>query len=1143
LIRKGIKFFSYNEFCDSDNTVINIELKEERGNVLKLILCSCYMPFDSQESPPGILLEKLVDFCKSQAKHVLIGADANSHHVNWGSSDTNVRGESLMDFIYRNDLELLNFGNEPTFITSNRREVLDITFTTSYMINKINSWHVSDDISLSDHRYIKFNIESQKLQCEAYRNPKKTDWMYFRRFLSDHLLEPHKIEDSISLNNEANKLEEIIIKAYHASCPVKIKVTNRKCSWFTPLLMRMRRKTRSLWNIAKGKIKAKDFEHPHVKEYRMALTNYNNEIKKAKALSWKIKCSEIQQTTECARLQKLISKSEFPHKSIGSLKMTNGSFTRNLHDSLEVLINKHFPDSINVTTPSFHNTKKLTYDDGEEIANELINEDIVKWAIDSFSAFKSPGVDGILPVFLKEGFEVIKHHLMNLYKASVRLGDLPEAWCNVKVAFIPKPGKDSYHDASSFRPISLMSFVLKTLEKIIDKFIRDKFLLSKTVHKNQFAYQTGKSTEAALHNLVAKIDNTMKYKETGLGCFLDIEGAFNYVSFDSIVNAAISFGLSRCLINWILQMLSMRKVTAALHDVAITVHTTRGCPQGGCLSCLLWLLVIDDLLCKLSNAGGIYVQGFADDVVIYSSGKFLPTITNVLQNALKITEQWCKSNGLSINPSKTAIIAFTKKHISKKLKPLKIFGCNVPYTNKIKYLGVILDSRLSWNDHLSHITDKANKSFWMCRKMVGNNWGLKPKIIHWIYSQIIIPRIAYGAIVWWNKTRQENTIRLLSKLQRSATLAITGAIKSTPSASLEAFLSLTPLHLKIKSVALTTAMRLANNGLLCNFYNGLENDLKEFDFFLNNSDRIIRTNLGHNLDIVITARENIDPADYYESNNYILFFTDGSKTSESAGLGVYSPQLNIKKSINLGVNSTVFQAEVKAIEMAVTECIKRDIKNTHIKICSDSQAALTAVGNTIVRSKTVWSCVSALKTLSSDNSIQLLWVPGHMGIEGNEIADELAKKALQNDTLITQIPITESVAKEKIKISLLKQHNQYWHESHGQLMAKSQYGNIDAKKSNCLLTLSKQDLKIFTRAISGHNKLNYFMNKIRFVNDSSCRFCYEEEETLEHLLCECPAIEAMRQAIFGCHFIEADCIKNLNIYKVIDFIKRTKISI
>jgi hypothetical protein len=94
----------------------------------------------------------------------------------------------------------------------------------------------------------------------------------------------------------------------------------------------------------------------------------------------------------------------------------------------------------------------------------------------------------------------------------------------VRVIFIPKPGHDSYELAKSFKPISLISFFLKTMEKLVNSYINAGPLKSLPLMESQYAYQRGKSTEAALHDLVQKIERSLNQKEFDLDVFLDIDG-------------------------------------------------------------------------------------------------------------------------------------------------------------------------------------------------------------------------------------------------------------------------------------------------------------------------------------------------------------------------------------------------------------------------------------------------------------------------------------------------------------------------------------------------------------------------------------------------------------------------------------------
>jgi ribonuclease HI len=974
------------------------------------------------------------------------------------------------------------------------------------------------------------------MQKETYRNAKKTDWMLFKEKLKNSINNDIIINNPSDLDREALLMKEAIIKSFHESCPLKTKISNKKCMWFTPYLLKIRKETRKLWNKAKYFIKSKDFINENVIKFRKAFTHYNNEIKKAKSRSWKMKCEEINNTTECSRIHKLLSKNAIGTRTFGTMKNNNGIFTNSIQESLTVLMETHFPGAVRMEN-EVEDNNSITFDDSENIAKEIVTTERLHWAINSFDDFKAAGADKIIPVMLKIGLIHLETSLLKLFKSSIKFGHIPPVWREVDVKFIPKPGKSNYSEAKSFRPISLMSFILKTLEKMIDMFIREKYIAATPFHKNQFAYQPGKSTEVALHHFVSKVEKSFEFKEIGLGSFLDIEGAFNNTCYHSITEAADRFKISKTLINWIDQMLKTRIVTATMHDESVTIKTAKGCPQGGCISCLLWLLVIDDLLCELNNIGGVYALGFADDVIIYTSGKFQGTTSNIMQQALKVTERWCVKNELSVNASKTVIIPFTKRRKINSFIPLKIFNENIKYENETKFLGVVIDAKLLWNSHINYIVDKAIKSFWMCRKLIGNNWGLKPSLIHWMYNQIIVPRITYGAIVWWKKSLQENTIKSLRSLQRMALLTISGAFKTAPTAALEIMLNILPLHLKIKQVAISTASRLASHNLLSplSHSNELYKELNKHKYFWTNSDNILnRPNFGRNFEIIIKNKDDINAEDFEPSNANTFIFTDGSKSESGVGSGIHCPQLNINLSFKLGDESTVFQSEINALNIAAESCMNMKVRGKTLTFCTDSQAVLNALRANKIRSLSLMQCINKLNAIAEHNKVVLKWIPGHCGYNGNEIADTLAKNGSTKEEVDKLMPISISYFKDNLQETFNLEHLKHWLKVPGQNIAKKLVGNINAKRAKEILNLKKSEIKTVSRCLTGHNLLNYHMKRIGLSNDDKCRFCNIKEETSEHILLECTNLADKRMKIFSSNNIEPSSLK---IHLLLDYFK------
>jgi hypothetical protein len=133
----------------------------------------------------------------------------------------------------------------------------------------------------------------------------------------------------------------------------------------------------------------------------------------------------------------------------------------------------------------------------------------VEWAIVSFAPNKSPGVDGIFPALLQEGREVVIPYLVRIFCAWLATGYVPAIWRQVKVVFILKPSRTSYSGPRVYRPISPTSFLLKTMERLVDRYLRDKALALMLLHPNQHAYQAGKSVETALHQLIVQDEKAL----------------------------------------------------------------------------------------------------------------------------------------------------------------------------------------------------------------------------------------------------------------------------------------------------------------------------------------------------------------------------------------------------------------------------------------------------------------------------------------------------------------------------------------------------------------------------------------------------------------------------------------------------------
>jgi len=626
------------------------------------------------------------------------------------------------------------------------------------------------------------------------------------------------------------------------------------------------------------------------------------------------------------RLQNVPDSTRFSLKDeqsvISSIQLENGDYTTTEKGTLEELFRVHFPGSEIILEP-FGGWDGLEMEfpkwDGSRedwaLSKRVINYNKLKWAVFSFQPYKSPGMDGIMPIMLQQGFELLAGKLLMLLRASLALGYIPMSWRHTRVVFIPKPGKP-LTQVKSLRPISLMSFILKILEKLFDRHIRGGVLVEKPLHQNQFVYRAGMSMETALFQVVHRLEKSLEHTDIALGAFLDIEGAFDNTSFNTIIAAVRERGLEDNCCRWIASMLECRLIHTSLMGSSLTAKVAGGCPQGGVLSPLLWNLVADKLL-TATNDLGFSTFGYADDIVIIVQGKFAHTVREIMQKALNVVTKWAVKEGLNISPHKIAIVPFTNRRKLEGLGPLTLHGKELKMLDEVKYLGVTLESRLNWNQHLQKIIRKTQTTFALVRRTCGRKWGLRPSMVHWIYTRVIRPCILYGALVCWPKVTHKITKIQLGRIQRMACLAITGAMESTPTAAMEMLLNLTLLDLLIMAETRMALYRLhilkqpANPKIAA----GL------LSIWRNVSDPILDMRSDHTIPVYNFPKffNVITDVDYWKNKDpmfpkdVLIWYTDGSRTDSGTGSGIYGQRPNRSYCFPLGKFATVFQTEICAI--------------------------------------------------------------------------------------------------------------------------------------------------------------------------------------------------------------------------------------
>ncbi|XP_018396943.1 PREDICTED: uncharacterized protein LOC108775154 [Cyphomyrmex costatus] len=487
-----------------------------------------------------------------------------------------------------------------------------------------------------------------------------------------------------------------------------------------------------------------------------------------------------------------------------------------------------------------------------------------------------------------------------------------------------------------------------------------------------------------------------------------------------------------------------------------------------------------------------------------------------MDEALAIVQNWCRTRGLMVNPTKTSAMIFTRKYKPEPIETLRLWGKEINYVNSVKYLGVLLDPKLSWKPHLEEKRKKFYTSMWACRRAMGKNWGLNLRTALWLYKMVLLPRLTYAAVVWWLRAEKVEARNLLKSLQGGYLRAAAGAMNTAPTEALQIALSIPPLNQVIKYTARQTAYRLRCQGEWKETRTGHTRlGLSNRHPFNLKQDRIPRRHqLVKNFKVQIPTREDWSKHDYKANPDVDTWFTDGSGANGRYGAGIYGPNINHKVSIPMGELATVFQAEVLAIQKCA-ELLLKGKSRKQINIYTDSRAAIEALARTSTESSVVWDCMQALTTLGATNKVTLVWVPGHQGIPGNEGADELAKQGTEKAPAERIVGVPFSAGTKIIKEWLEREHSNSWKGAEGCKRAKQLMRSPNLARTRELLAMGKTKLRSGIGLLTGHLPLRAHLFNLRLAEQKECRLCGEESEDNLHLLCRCPALACKRYKSWG----------------------------